>query len=261
MSNSIPNNRHCSILGTKISVTDMASATSYLTGALEELRGQYVCVGNVHTTVMSYRDREYRHIQNNAAMVLPDGKPLSIVSRQRGFREAERVAGPDLMPQIFRLSEEAGCRHYFLGSTTETLEKLREKILSAWPQLVFAGMYSPPFRPLTEEEDAAIVARINAAHPDFVWVAFGAPKQEKWMYEHRGQVTGVMIGVGAAFDFIAGTVRRAPRWMQKLCLEWLWRLMKDPVRLLPRYLSTNLTFMWRTAEETRAFRKQNRSKR
>lgn len=252
--------KYCTILKAKISVTNMEDALRYLTGNLEELRGNYVCVANVHTTVMAFRDEEYRRIQNAAAMALPDGKPLSIISRRRGFYDAKRVAGPDLMPLIFEQSREKGYRHYFYGSTKETLTKLRHKLTERYPDLIIAGMYSPPFRPLTREEDNRIVKEINDARPDFIWVALGAPKQEKWMAAHKGRLNGLMLGVGAAFDFTAGTVRRAPRWMQELCLEWLFRIMQDPIRLIPRYFNTNLSYMWHSARETRAYKKANKGR-
>lgn len=249
---------YCSILKTNINVTDMDKTIAYITEHLEELRGDYICVSNVHTTVMAFRDESYRKVQNSGAMALPDGQPLSIVSRRRGYSEAQRVPGPDLMPEILRLSEDKGYRHYFYGSTPETLERLRKVLLDRFPRLQIVGMDAPPFRPLTEEEDQEAVRRINESGADFVWVALGAPKQEKWMYEHRGRVNGLMIGVGAAFDFIAGTVRRAPMWMQKLCLEWVYRICQDPKRMFPRYVSTNFAFLWHVHRESKAIRKERR---
>lgn len=253
--------KYCSILKTNISVTNMQNTMEYLSDHLDSLRGKYICVSNVHTTVMAYRDENYRLVQNNAAMALPDGKPLSIISRRRGFIDAERVPGPDLMPRMFELSKEKGYRHYFYGSTPKTLENLKEQIQKKYPYLQIAGMYSPPFRPLTEEEDREIIQNINSTKPDFIWVALGAPKQEKWMYDHEDKLNGIMLGVGAAFDFEAGTVKRAPRWMQEFCMEWLYRIIQDPVRLIPRYLNTNVSFMWNVAKETRYLRKQKKKNR
>lgn len=250
--------QYCSILKTNINITNMEDTVSYICDNIEKLRGNYICVSNVHTTVMSYKDENYRKIQNGAAMALPDGKPLAIVSKMRGYSYAERVPGPDLMPQILGISLDRGYRHFFYGSSSETLEKLEEKILSQYGNLRIVGMYSPPFRALTEEEDKNIIDMINQSHPDFIWVALGAPKQEKWMYEHRDKVNGVMIGVGAAFDFIAGTVERAPEWMQNLCLEWLFRISQDPKRLLKRYLSTNFSFIYHVWRENRAIPKRKR---
>lgn len=251
---------YCKILRTNISVTDMQGTIAYLTENLEALRGKYICVSNVHTTVLSFRDEEYRKVQNSASMALPDGKPLSIVSRRRGFTDAQRVPGPDLMPKIFEISGEKGYRHYFYGGKRETLKKLKDALKKKYPDLIIAGMYSPPFRPLSEEEDVAVIKKINDAKPDFIWIALGAPKQEKWMYDHRDKVTGVMLGVGAAFDFIAGTVKRAPGWMQEMCLEWLYRILQDPVRLIPRYLGTNLSFLWNVGRESRMIQREQKKK-
>lgn len=235
---------YSSILGTKINITDMDKTVSYIEQHLDELKGHYVCVSNVHTTVTAYRDNEYRKVQNNAAMNIPDGKPLSIVQRHCGYKEAGRVPGPDLMPEIFRISEEKGYRHYFYGSRQETLDALKKKLAKEYPKLNIVGMYSPPFRTMTEEEDIEVVRDINKNCPDFIWVGLGAPKQEKWMASHNGKVCGVMLGVGAGFDFHAGTIKRAPLWMQEFCMEWLFRIGQDPKRLLPRYLDTNFSFVF-----------------
>lgn len=250
--------KYCTILNTNINVTDMDGTIAYITENLEALKGDYICVSNVHTTVMAFRDEEYRRIQNSGAMALPDGQPLSIVSRQRGYAEAQRVPGPDLMPIILNMSQDRGYTHYFYGSTQGTLDQLRKVILDRYPRLQIAGMYAPPFRNLTQEEDEEIVRRINDSGADFVWVALGAPKQEMWMYEHRNRINGLMIGVGAAFDFIAGTVKRAPMWMQKLCLEWVFRIMQNPKRMIPRYLNTNFAFLYYVHKESKELKKRNR---
>ena len=232
----------CGILGVDILVTNMEETVETIEREIGELRGQYICVGNVHTTVMAHDDPNYRRVQNSAAFVLPDGKPLSVYSRKHGFPEAQRVTGPDLMLALF--ARDNGLRHYFYGSTEETLAALEEKLRERYPGLAIAGMVSPPFRALTGEEDAAEVERINASGADIIWVGLGAPKQELWMYEHRGSVNGVMIGVGAGFDYHAGRIRRAPAWMQRLSLEWLYRLLQDPRRLFRRYLVTNTRYLW-----------------
>lgn len=252
--------RYCRILNTNINVTNMKETVEYLSTNLDELRGNYICVSNVHTTVMSYRDKKYNEVQNGGAMALPDGKPLSIVCRMRGFYDAGRVPGPDLMPEIFKLSKEKHYRHYFYGSTPETLEKLKEKLLERYPWLIIAGMYSPPFRPLTEEEDAEIIKTINETKPDFIWVALGAPKQEIWMHEHQNKLNGIMLGVGAAFDFSAGTVKRAPDWVQEMCLEWLYRLSQNPKRMFSRYLTTNSSFLFHVFMENQRYKKENKYK-
>lgn len=246
---------YCPILKTNINVINMTETVDFINEHMDELRGDYICISNVHTTVMAYHDDKYRKVQNEAAMALPDGKPLSIVSKMRGFHGAERVPGPDLMPELFRLSEKKGYSHYFYGSTQDTLDKLQEAILKEYPKLNIAGMYSPPFRNLTGEEEQEIINTINETHADFIWVGLGAPKQEFWMAKHKGKVCGLMLGVGAGFDFHAGTVKRAPRWMQECCLEWLHRLLQDPMRLLPRYISTNFSFLWNVHKENRQIKK------
>lgn len=253
--------KYCTILGTRINVTNMSKTISYIENNLTELKGNYICVSNVHTTVMSHRDEAYRQIQNNAAMALPDGKPLSIVSRKRGYWGAERVPGPDLMLRIFERSAKKGYSHFLYGSTEDTLRLLQQKMTEQYPGVNIAGSYSPPFRPLGKEEDEEVIALINKTKADFIWVALGAPKQEQWMAAHQHKVCGIMIGVGAAFDFHAGTVKRAPGWMQEWCLEWFYRLFQDPKRLIPRYLDTNFAFVWNSMKEGRKLRKQKEIKR
>ena len=236
----------CEIMGVRIAVTDMETTVRRIEEHLDDWRCEYICVANVHTTVTAHDDPSYRAVQNGAVMALPDGGPLSQYSRRKGFAQAARVTGPDLMKEMLRESAQKHYRHYFYGSTQETLDILREKITRNYPGAVIAGMASPPFRPLTEEEDAAAVAAINEARPDFVWVGLGAPKQERWMAAHQGRVHALMLGVGAAFDYEAGNIRRAPRWMQRCNLEWLYRLLQDPKRLFKRYFVTNTKFLWWT---------------
>lgn len=243
--------QYCEILGTRINVTSMERTLSFLKDHLDELRGNYICVSNVHTTVMAYEDDNYRKIQNGGAMALPDGAPLSIYSRKHGFADAKRVTGPDLMLELLKESKDKGYRHFFYGATQETLEAMKRVIEQDYPNAQIAGMYAPPFRPLRPEEDEAVVGLINQEKPDFIWVGLGAPKQEQWMYEHRGQLCGVSIGVGAGFDYLAGTIKRAPWLMQKLCLEWLYRLLQDPKRLWKRYVTTNIKFIRYIQREAR----------
>ena len=235
--------QHCEILKTNINVTNMSDTIKYIGGHLDDLRGKYICVSNVHTTVMSYENEEYRKIQNGAAMALPDGAPLSSYSRRKGYKQAQRVTGPDLMLELFAISKEKGYRHYFYGATEETLQSMKEVLERDYPGIQIAGMYAPPFRALTPQEDAQIVAKINEARPDFIWIGLGAPKQEEWMYQHMGQLQGVLIGVGTGFDYLAGYIKRAPRWMQRMSLEWLYRLLQDPKRLWRRYFTSNVKFI------------------
>lgn len=232
-----------SILGVNIAVTNIDEILKFLSENMKEVSGNYICVSNVHTTVLSYEDSDYKKVQNNALLRLPDGAPLSSVARKKGFSEAKRVTGPDLMQKIFESSDSNGYRHYFYGSTEETLKKLRDKLQEKYPNINIVGMYSPPFRTLTEEEDNEIIKNINNTEADIVWVGLGAPKQEIWMNNHKNKIKGLMIGVGAGFDYHAGNIKRAPKWMQKCSLEWLYRLLQDPKRLFKRYFRTNTKFI------------------
>lgn len=234
----------CNIMGVNIAAINMQWLLDYLKHNLVEIKGEYICVSNVHTTVTAYDDPSYCAVQNGGLMAIPDGGPLSTVGRNRGYENMQRTTGPSLMGEIFDISVQKGYRHYFYGSTEETLEKLRAKLTASYPGIQIAGMYSPPFRPLTEDEDAEIVKQINDSNADFVWIGLGAPKQEIWMNQHYGKVHGLMIGVGAGFDYYADNIKRAPEWMQKHNLEWLYRLMQDPKRLFKRYLYTNTKFIW-----------------
>lgn len=237
----------CRILGVNIAVTNMAQTVQYIENNLEELRGKYICVSNVHTTIMAHDNPAYRNVQNSAAIALPDGKPLSVVSRKRGYTEAERVTGPDLMGELF--ARENGLKHFFYGDKEETLQILQQKLKEKYPDIQIAGMISPPFRSLSQEEEKAYIQQINDSGADIIWIGLGAPKQENWMYEHQVMLHGVMIGVGAGFSYHAGLIKRAPKWMQKMSLEWFYRLMQDPVRLFKRYFTTNLKFILLEAKD------------
>ena len=216
----------CNIMGVNIAAINMEWLLDFTDKNIKDLSGDYMCVSNVHTTVTASGDADYCAVQNGGIMAIPDGGPLSY------------------MGEILKISAEKGYRHYFYGSTEETLEKLYQELTASYPGIQIAGMYSPPFRPTTPEEDAAVVKRINETKPDFVWVGLGAPKQEKWMAAHQGVIDGFMVGVGAGFDYFAGNIERAPEWMQKCNLEWVYRLMQDPKRLFKRYLVTNTKFIW-----------------
>jgi N-acetylglucosaminyldiphosphoundecaprenol N-acetyl-beta-D-mannosaminyltransferase len=205
----------------------------------------YVCVTPVHAVMESQRDKELRRIHNAAGLVTPDGMPLVWLSRLMGFPNVERVYGPDLTLAMCERSIKPRYQHFFYGGGPGVAEKLVLRLRSRFPGLKVCGTYSPPFRPLTLEEDRAIVAEINATKPDIVWVGISTPKQQYWMAEHVGQLSApVLIGVGAAFDFHAGIKRQAPRWMQKIGLEWLFRLLSEPRRLWRRYLIDNPWFLW-----------------
>lgn len=234
----------CPILGVNIAVVNMNQLLDFINSNIKEMSGDYICVSNVHTTVTAFEDESFRAIQNGAIMAIPDGGPLCTVAKRRGYKEIERTTGPELMEEIFKISCEKGYRHFFYGSTKKTLAAVEKRLKEKYPDIQIVGTHSPPFRPLTEEEDRAVTEQINDSNADFVWIGLGAPKQEKWMAEHQGRINGLMIGVGAGFDYFAGNIKRAPQWMQKRNLEWLYRLIQDPKRLFSRYLYTNTKFIW-----------------
>lgn len=243
------------ILGVNVAVTNMTDMVNLITGHVEELKGEFICLSNVHTTVMAYESEEYRKIQNSAFIALPDGSPLAFVQRLRGYKEAEQVSGPDLMPALWKATENTEISHYFYGSSEETIKALRENLKKKYPGLKIAGMEAPPFRPLTEQEDEEAVRRINESGASILWVGLGAPKQEEWMYRHRGRINCLMFGVGAGFDFHAGTVKRAPLWMRNHYLEWLYRLTQDPKRLWKRYVKTNGKFVLLSVKDAFVWKK------
>lgn len=239
------------ILGVNIAITNMQDVTEYILSQVDQIRGKYICLSNVHTTVMSRKDPNYCIVQNDAFLALPDGSPLVLVQKMRGFSGAERIAGPDLMPAIWKATENTKWKHYFYGSSPETIKALKHNLKERYPGLNVVGLESPPYRPLTEEEDLQMLERINASGADFLWVGLGAPKQELWMKEHENKLQTVMLGVGAGFDFHAGTVKRAPKWMQEHYLEWLYRLLQDPKRLWKRYVVNNIQFIFYSLTDKR----------
>jgi len=236
-----------SILGSRINVLPSYEKTfqEVLRYIRKENSPAYITVNNVHTVVEGVLRRDYREITNHAYMALPDGRPLSVAGNRRGAREMQRVFGPTFFEKTLEWGQEAGLKHFFFGSSEETLQRLREAIGQRFPQARVVGAISPPFRPLTDEENAAYMQQMNGSGADIVWVAFGAPRQERWMAAHYQQLKrGVMIGIGAGFDYLAGNTRHAPQWMKNASLEWLYRLIQEPGRLWKRYLVTNSLFIF-----------------
>lgn len=227
----------------RVDAHTLASALAQMEAMIAARRAGYVWVANVHTTVMCMQDRDFATVNNEAAMVIPDGVPL--VWYGRWCRESpERVTGPDLMAAFFGLSEQKGYTHFLYGSTESRLTELRARLARRWPAASVVGAFSPPFRPWTDADLQSAADMINAADPDVVWVGLGAPKQQHWTAVMRPRLKrAIMVGVGAAFDLHAGRARRAPVWMQRSGLEWLYRLLAEPRRLWRRYLFTNSAFL------------------
>ncbi|HFU75036.1 MAG TPA: glycosyltransferase [Arcobacter sp.] len=202
----------------------------------------YVCISNVHMTIEAYKDQKFLEIVNSANIATPDGMPLAKAMKLLYNINQDRVAGMDLMPDIMKICEEQNKSIFLYGSTVEVLERIVEKAKKEYPNLQLE-FYSPPFRELTSEEEKSIVDKINSGSYNFVFVALGCPKQEKWMYKHKDKIKSCMIGLGGAFEVFAGTKERAPQWMQDYSLEWVYRLVQDPKRLWKRYMYTNTLFL------------------
>ena len=232
------------VLGVPIDALAWEEAEARILDWAGERSSRYVVICNVHVTVTAARGRGYGRLIADADMVTPDGAPVAWMLRRQGFSGQPRISGPDLMARMVEICAEAGIGMYFYGSATVVLEQLTTNLRASHPEVIISGADAPPFRPLTTEEDEAAVRRINDSGAGIVFVGLGCPKQEQWMAAHRGRVNAVMIGVGAAFDFHAGTVRRAPLWMRNAGLEWLHRLASEPRRLWRRYLVTNTFFLW-----------------
>lgn len=231
------------VLGVPIDVLGWDAALSRISTWAAARESRYVCICNSHSVVTAGQDAAFGRIIEAADMATPDGAPVARMLRILGSPAQQRINGPDLMWKYCEQAALRGESIYLYGGLPDTLALLQQRLKAAFPGLLIAGAYSPPFRLATAEEDEADVARINAAGAGTVWVSLGCPKQEQWMAAHRGRVNAVMIGVGAAFDYHAGTIKRAPQWMQNAGLEWLHRLCSEPRRLWKRYLVTNTLFI------------------
>lgn len=231
------------VLGVPIDALDWPEALARIAGwaARRESRTVYLC--NVHSVVTARSEPAFGAAVQGSDLATPDGAPVAWLMRRLARNGQPRINGPDLM---WRYCAEAAHRDesiYLYGGSPQSLQGLQQRLRTAFPGLRIAGAHSPPFRPLTADEDEAVVREIVASGAGTVWVGLGCPKQELWMAAHRDRIPAVLIGVGAAFDYHAGTLQRAPLWMQAAGLEWLYRLRKEPRRLWRRYLHTNSVFV------------------
>jgi len=233
------------VLGVGVSAITIADALAQIDAWIATGVHRYVCVTGVHGVMESQRDAALRDIHNRAGLVTPDGMPLVWLSWLRGHRSVERVYGPDLMLACCRASVSKGYRHYLYGGAEGVPERLAARLRERFAGLQIVGTCSPPFHELSEAEEQTMIDRITLAKPDIVWVGLSTPKQERWMARFVGRLpVPVLIGVGAAFDMHAGLKKQAPRWMQRIGLEWLFRLATEPRRLWRRYLINNPWFVW-----------------
>lgn len=232
-----------SVLGAPIDAVGWAEALERVAQWAARRQSRYLCFCNVHSVVTARDDAGFARAIEGADLALPDGMPIAWMLRLNGFPGQQRVNGPDFMWQCCGVAEQRGIAVYFYGSTPATLAALRHRLAVEFPRLVIVGMESPPFRALTSSEETATLSRIDDSDAGLVFVGLGCPKQELWSAAARGRVRAVLAGVGAAFDYHAGTLPRAPRWMQRHGLEWLYRLAAEPGRLWRRYLVTNTRFL------------------
>jgi N-acetylglucosaminyldiphosphoundecaprenol N-acetyl-beta-D-mannosaminyltransferase len=234
------------VLGVGVSAINLDSALAAITQAIEKKEKGYVCITGVHGVSEAQSDPVFRQILNRAFLCTPDGMPLVWVGRLQGQKQMSRVYGPDLMLAVLALSQQTGWRHFFYGGGGGTAQALQEKLVERFPKLRVVGTYQPPFRPLNAEEQATLQESVRRTRPDAIWVGLSTPKQERFMAEYLPKLDAtLMFGVGAAFDFLAGRVRQAPRWMQRSGLEWLFRLCCEPRRLWKRYSKNNPLFVAR----------------
>ena len=231
------------ILGAFIDALSWEEALTKITNWVAKRESRYICICNVHSVVTASQDSNFKRVVDSADMATPDGMPVAWALRKLGFSFQQRINGPDLMWKYCAKAEKTGQSIFLYGNTQETLNILEKKLRLVFPRLNIAGMFSPPFRAATQAEDNQIIEKINNSGAGVVFVSLGCPKQEIWMAEHRGRIQAVMIGVGAAFDYHAGTIKRAPLWMQNNGLEWLHRLCSEPRRLWKRYFVTNTLFL------------------
>ncbi|MBN1870270.1 MAG: WecB/TagA/CpsF family glycosyltransferase [Candidatus Omnitrophica bacterium] len=232
------------VLGTKVSITNLDHANAYIEDCVKKREKTYICIAPVSTIVDAHADERYREIVNHSGLTTPDGMPLVWLGKWRGKRTISRTYGPDLMFKFFAISQTKGYKHYFYGGSQETNRLLVSRLREQFPGVNIVGDFPPSIMKVCQVESESVLRAINDAKPDVLWIGLGSPKQDYWMSNHRPLLdVPVMIGVGAAFDFIAGTKKQAPRWMHHAGLEWFFRLCCEPRRLWKRYLFGNTKFI------------------
>ena len=238
--------KRVNVLGVGLSVLNLDLALAAIQRSLAQKSKGYVCVTGVHGVMEAQRDQRLRSILNQSFLNTPDGMPMVWIGRLNGFREMDRVYGPDLMLLVCEHSRAHDHTHFLYGGGEGVAQKLRQNLEAKFPGIKILGAHTPPFRPLNPGEETELVGMVNEMKPDIVWVGLSTPKQEKFMAQYRDKFEATLLfGVGAAFDFHAGSVRQAPRWMQRGGVEWCFRLGCEPRRLWRRYLRNNPAFVFR----------------
>ena len=238
------------VLGVGVDAIDVRTAVARIFEALSGAGGAYVCVTGVHGVMEAQRDPELRAIINDSLLTTPDGMPMVWLGRLAGFTGMTRVYGPDLMLEVCRASVAAGSTHYLYGGNDGVAQELAGRLRERFPGIRIVGTFTPPFRPLSAEEEQRLCDEVHSVQPDFLWVGLSTPKQERFMASYRGKLAAkVMLGVGAAFDIHSGRTKQAPSWMQRAGLEWFFRVLQEPRRLFRRYAVNNPAFLWRVLQQ------------
>ena len=233
-----------------VDVSNLDTALISIIKLSSHAKGAYICVSNVHMCMETFDSLPFRKVVNRADFVIADGRPISWAQQLMGHDRARQVRGQDIMSALCEKSNNSELSVGFYGGSSEAvLEKIQHNLKQQFPNIKITYAYAPPFRALSDEEDGQLIESINSANVDILFVGIGCPKQEYWMSEHRASLNCVMLGVGAAFDFIAGNKKYAPRWVQKIGLEWLFRLLSEPKRLWMRYLKQNPRFIYYFARQ------------
>ena len=232
------------ILRMRVDVTSYDDVTRRIIEWIKLSRSHYICLANVHMCMETFDDKHFCRVVNEANLVVPDGRPIAWALRILGNEYVSQVRGTDLLLKLCRKAEKQGVKIGFYGGTNNSLRAINKYLNNQFPNLQIVCNISPPYRNLTIEEDDAYVQQINDSGARILFVGLGCPKQENWMAGHINRINCIMIGVGAAFDFISGRKKSAPRFIQKYGMEWLYRLAKEPIRLSKRYLKHNPRFLW-----------------
>jgi N-acetylglucosaminyldiphosphoundecaprenol N-acetyl-beta-D-mannosaminyltransferase len=244
-------NKSFTVNGMRVDVVQIPDVVGSMRDWIEKrMSCNYIVVSNANDVVLSAKAPKVKEAVNNSSLSVPDGMSLVVFARLLGYRVKRRVYGPELMLSFLELAQDKGYSNFFYGSTPSTLDLMTKNLLARFPRLKISGSYSPPFRELSPEEERAVTERINEVSPDILWVGLGCPKQQLWMHEHKNKLkVPVVAGVGAAFDFIAGTKSQAPRWMRETGFEWFFRLISEPRRLWRRYLINNTLFLYYVSQD------------
>lgn len=244
-------NNYINVLGMKIDMVQIPDVLKAMDNwIVNKSYSNYIVVSNAYDMVTNYKDDKIKKAANNSSLTVPDGISLVLLARLCGYPLRKRVYGPDLTLEFLKIAQDKGYSNFFYGATQETLDLLNKKLKEKFPRLSITGSYSPPFRELSHKEKEKIVNIINDASPDVLWVGLGTPKQQLWMSEHKDKIkVPVMVGVGAAFDFLSGAKKQAPKWMRENGFEWLFRLITEPKRLWKRYILGNPIFIYLVCKE------------